>query len=231
MKTYAYAATVFAAAASAHSWLGCTDHDNSEIRGWMEGNSTFTPPVIIDPIMPWFSYLCKGWPRAKQNPGDWIAESSNYAWNLAANKWNGDNNACHPSQRGPNYEGNAPMAVSRPGGTIRLQYGGNGHSRGGNMPNGDPGVVAVYWKGEPEKEIVDTSEFIDQNKLAEAGFSADSFAYPPGVTKPEEGLVDKGNWMTVKLPDAIIPGRHMMVWVWSYGGAPQWSTCFDVQVQ
>jgi hypothetical protein len=25
-------------------------------------------------------------------------------------------------------------------------------------------------------------------------------------------------------------GRHMMVWVWYYNDAPQWSTCFDVMV-
>lgn len=25
-------------------------------------------------------------------------------------------------------------------------------------------------------------------------------------------------------------GRHMMVWVWYYNDAPQWSTCFDVMI-
>jgi hypothetical protein len=26
-------------------------------------------------------------------------------------------------------------------------------------------------------------------------------------------------------------GRHMMVWVWEYGGQPRWSTCFDVMIE
>jgi hypothetical protein len=195
---YAYAANLFAAAASAHSWLGCTDHDNTEILKWMEGNSTLTPPVTIDPLMPWFSNFCKGWPRAKSNPGDWIAESSNYVWNIPANSFNGDTHACHPNQRGPNYEGNAPMATATPGGSLRLMFGGNGHARGSNV-GGDPGVVTVYWKGEPEAEIIDISEFTEENKLQEGGFSAESFAYPAGAMSPTEGLQDKGNWQTIKL--------------------------------
>jgi hypothetical protein len=31
-------------------------------------------------------------------------------------------------------------------------------------------------------------------------------------------------------PKTMAAGRHMMVWVWYYNGAPQWSTCFDVMV-
>jgi hypothetical protein len=97
---------------------------------------------------------------------------------------------------------------------------------------GDAGTVAVYWKGKPETEITDISEFTSANLLQTAGFAADSFSYPadPKVISPIDGLVDKGNWMELKLPADMAPGRHMMVWVWSYTGAPQWSTCFDVQV-
>jgi hypothetical protein len=50
MKFHIGATTAFAATAAAHSWLGCTDHDNTEILKWMEGNSTLTPPVQIDPL-------------------------------------------------------------------------------------------------------------------------------------------------------------------------------------
>jgi hypothetical protein len=43
---------------------------------------------------------CKGWPRNKNNPGNWIDESSNYIWNIGAQSWNGgsyhppDTHAC-----------------------------------------------------------------------------------------------------------------------------------------
>jgi hypothetical protein len=199
---YSYTLSALAAIAStatAHSWLGCVDHDNSRILPWMKGNATLAPPVLIDPLMPWFANFCHGWPRAKKNPGDWIDESTNYVWNIAANTWNGEMNACHPSQRGPNYEGNAPMATAKPGSTLRLMFGGNGHSRGNNMPNNDPGVVSVYWKGEPEAEITNVNEFNDQNRLQKNGFSEESFSYPKGVKSPTEGLIDKGNWQSLKL--------------------------------
>lgn len=163
--------------------------------------------------MPWFADLCHGWPRAKQNPGDWVDESTNYTWNLglAANK--DDTNACHPSQRTSSYHltpkdpklsfhsAPAPMATSHPGGEIKLMFGGNGHSRGDNVGgSGDPGRVSVYWKGEVEAEIVDVSEFIDEYKVQENGFADESFSWPldKSITKPPE-LRDKGNWMTLKL--------------------------------
>ena len=99
------------------------------------------------------------------------------------------------------------MTTAAPGDTIRLMFGGNGHSRGFNTggltnpnPNG-PGTVAVFWKGAPEKEITDTSEFTDANKLQENGFSDESFSYPadPSIKSPTQGLVDKGNWQSLKL--------------------------------
>jgi hypothetical protein len=36
--------------------------------------------------------------------------------------------------------------------------------------------------------------------------------------------------LIVHSPKDMAAGRHMMVWVWYYNDAPQWSTCFDVQV-
>lgn len=148
--------------------------------------------------MPAFASFCKGWPRNKNNPGDWIDESTNYVWNLAANKFNGDNNACRENQREPIYKDNAPMWKGKAGSTIRLMFGGNGHARGASV-GGDPGKVSVYWAGKPETEITSTKQFTDENRIARSGFSEESFAFPEGVTKPDEGLVDKGNWQSVKL--------------------------------
>ena len=200
MKTYTI--TLFAAAVSAHSWLSCTNHDNSQIRGWMERNSTMNPHRIVDPIMPEYAYLCKGWPRGKKIGGNWIEESTNYVWNLAANKHNGIKEACHPSQRvAPDYKNKAtpPIATVKPGGSIKLQFGGNGHTNGGNVPTipGEPkaGRVIVYWKGEPRKAIEKVDEFNDKNKLHSADFAGDSFSY-----KAKDGMfVDKGNWMNVPM--------------------------------
>lgn len=93
------------------------------------------------------------------------------------------------------------MATSTPGGELKLLFGGNGHSRGDNAGgNGDPGRVAVYWKREPEAETEYISEFTEENRLCEAGFSDESFAYPAdrSVTAPP-ALHDKGNWMTLRL--------------------------------
>jgi hypothetical protein len=245
MSSLMIAALIAAALPTAltHSWLECTNHDNSQMRSWMQGNSTLSPPVIIDPEMPWYAYQCSGWPRNKANPGNWIDESTNYVWNIAAESWNGgdyhpaDDHACPPNQRSPTYQANAPMASVAPGSSIRLRFGGNGHTRGYNV-GGSPGTVAVYWKGAPEQEITDISEFTAANKLQEAGFSDDCFSYPadPNIKTPQQGLVDKGNWMVLNLPKNMAPGRHMMAWVWTYNGtngqvAPQWSTCFDVMIQ
>jgi hypothetical protein len=235
---YSFAASFAAiSTVAAHSWLECTNHDNSEMVGWMKGNSTLSPPVIIDPAMPWYSQYCKGWPRYKQNPGNWIDESTNYVWNIAANSWNGgsfhpaDTHACPPNQRSPTYQDGAPMSTAAPGGMIRLRYGGNGHTRGFNV-GGTPGTVSVYTKGTPETEITDINEFTKDNELQTAAFDAQSFSYPadPNIKTPVEGLVDKGNWMDLNIPSDMAPGRHMMVWVWYYNNAPQWSTCFDVMV-
>jgi hypothetical protein len=212
----------------------------------MEGNSTLNPPVIIDPGMPWYQQFCHGYPRALQAGGNWIEESSNYVWNIAAESFNmgpskpSDTHACPPEQRTPTYLEGAPMKTAAAGDSIRLFFGGNGHTRGYNTggtvnPNPlGPGSVSVYWKGAPEQEITDISEFTPQNLLQSNGFSDESFSYPadPSIKSPEAGLVDKGNWQTLQLPANMAPGRHMMVWVWTYGGsnAPQWSTCFDVMI-
>ncbi|KAF2032782.1 hypothetical protein EK21DRAFT_109527 [Setomelanomma holmii] len=191
---------------AAHSWLSCTDHDNKNIIDWMKSNVTECVPVlpirpdcIVDPLMPWFAYLCKGWPRAKQNPGDWQDESSNYLWSINEATAKVDTHAYHPSQRTPTYftfasdpalphhTAPAAMATSTPGGTIKLMYGGNGYSRGANAGgNGDAGRVGF------------TPSFLMQ----ENGFSEEAIMFPDDdkVVTPNQGLVDKGNWMSLKLP-------------------------------
>jgi len=127
------------------------------------------------------------------------------------------------------------MTTAAPGDMIRLRFGGNGHTRGynvGGQPGPNSGTVAVYWKGKPETEITDISEFTPENALQSGGFSDGSFSYPadPNIKTPDQGLVDKGNWMELNLPKDMAPGRHMMVWVWTFSNAPQWSTCFDVMI-
>jgi hypothetical protein len=163
--------------------------------------------------MPWFADLCHGWPRAKQNPGDWIDETNFYLWDLLAQP-EGDTHACHPDQRTPTYHlsrsdpnlpfhhSPAPMASAYAGSSIKLMYGGNGHARGYNAGGkGNPGRVGVYWAGAPEKEIVYLQDLNQNTLLQENGFSDESFAYPAdqNVWTPSQGLVDKGNWMTLRL--------------------------------
>jgi hypothetical protein len=133
------------------------------------------------------------------------------------------------------------MKTAAPGDSIKLYFGGNGHTRGSNAggtSNPNPlgaGSVSVYWKGAPEQEITDISEFTSANLLQTNGFSEESFSYPadPNIKTPDQGLVDKGNWQTLKLPSNMAAGRHMFVWVWTYAGSsdPQWSTCFDVTIE
>jgi hypothetical protein len=196
--------------------------------------------------MPWFASLCRGWPRSKSNPGDWVDESTNYLWDISAAKASGDTHACSPAQRGPTYfltapnatlpyqKDAAPTATASAGGSIRLMFGGNGHSRGSNAGGkGNPGKVGIYWAGEKEKELVDVSELTNETLVQEGGFSDESFAFPADeeIWKPDQGLFDKGNWMTLKLPECMEKGRHMMVWMWSFGGQQRFSTCFDVMIQ
>ncbi|KZM24298.1 hypothetical protein ST47_g4576 [Ascochyta rabiei] len=226
------------AVASAHSWLGCTDQDNRQILEWMKGNATEykgAGDLFVDTFAPGLAVFCKGWPRAKHNPGNWIDESSNYLWDIAAQSAKGDTHACHPSQRTSTYftSENAGMATTTPGGSIKLMFGGNGHSRGANVDGGDPGTVAVYWKGGKEKEIEDIKELNEENRLKQIGFAEEAFVWPEdkNVKAPSEGMLDKGNWMTVEMPKDMEKGRHMFVWAWEYGGKPRWSTCFDVMIE
>jgi hypothetical protein len=60
----------------------------------------------------------------------------------------------------PVHNAPAPMATAHAGGSIKLMFGGNGHSRGnfGGVNTGDPGKVSVYWAGQKEREIVDVKE-------------------------------------------------------------------------
>lgn len=179
---------------------------------------------------------CKGWPRAKHNPGNWIDESSSYVWDMQLQSSNGDTHACHPSQRGPTYftSEHANMAESVAGGQIKLMFGGNGHSRGANVDgSGEAGTVAVYWKGGQEREIEYIEELTSANLLKRIGFAQEAFIWPEAerVSQPSQGMLDKGNWMTVNMPETMEQGRHMFVWVWEYGGKPRWSTCFDVMIR
>jgi hypothetical protein len=82
-------------------------------------------------------------------------------------------------------------------------FGGNGHSRGAPFATetGDPGRVSVYWAGEKEKELVDIKDLNGDTLVQENGFSEESFAYPADMNMktPDKGLVEKGNWMTLRL--------------------------------
>jgi hypothetical protein len=239
------------ALASTHSWLHCTSHNNTNVLEWMKSNATaHASDHVIDPLMPWFADLCHGWPRAKQNPGDWVGETKNYAWDLQAAANSGDIHACHPTQRnatyylessvaGLNYHYNpALMATATPGSSVRLMFGGNGHSRGAPLAiaSGNPGIVAVYWAGEPETEIADVNDLTANNLVQEDGFNDEndeSFSFPTdmNVRTPSQGLVDKGNWQTLRLPECMKNGRHMMVWVWRIEGMDRFSTCFDTAIE
>jgi hypothetical protein len=197
--------------------------------------------------MPSFAHLCNGWPRAKQNPGDWVDETIHYLYDIQGAINSGDTHACHPNQRTPTYYTSppypaglahqlnpAPMATAAAGSSLRLMFGGNGHSRGAPMDKtGDPGKVSVYWAGEKEREIVDVKEFTPEYLVQENGFSDESFAFPAdmNIKSSGQGLIDKGNWMTLRLPECMKKGRHMMVWVWSFQGMDRFSTCFDVMVE
>ena len=43
--------------------------------------------------------------------------------------------------------------------------------------------------------------------------------------------VKSENANTVGRPECMEKGRHMMVWVWSFGGKARFSTCFDVMIK
>jgi hypothetical protein len=60
----------------------------------------------------------------------------------------------------PHHDAPAPMATAHAGSSIKLMFGGNGHSRGnfGGVNTGDPGKASLYWAGETEKEIADVKE-------------------------------------------------------------------------
>ena len=94
------------------------------------------------------------------------------------------------------------MATAAAGSSIKLMFGGNGHSRGFRVSdNGDSGRVVVYWGGSAEKELVDLKDLNDDTLAQENGLSEESFAYPAdmNVKTPDKGLVDQGDWMTLRL--------------------------------
>jgi hypothetical protein len=133
------------AAPSAHSWLGCTSHDNNDVLEWVISNTTvFGKDHIVDPLTPWFADLCHGWPRAKQNPGDWVDESSNYIWHISKTLSSSppDKHVCHPDQRSPTKYLTAPdpslahqsnpasMATASAGSSTKLIFGSSGDAGG-----------------------------------------------------------------------------------------------------
>jgi hypothetical protein len=126
------------------------------------------------------------------------------------------------------------MATAKPGSNITLLFGGNGHSRGdfGGQRTGDAGTVSVYWGGVPAKELLHVEDLNQHTLVQRNGFSEESFSWPEdkSVVSPPQ-LKDKGNWQTVVLPDSMTDGRHMMVWVWEFGGKTRFSTCFDVMIE
>ncbi|KAK3380674.1 hypothetical protein B0T24DRAFT_591127 [Lasiosphaeria ovina] len=236
LSLFTYLSLSVAGFAAAHSWIECTDHDKAGALKKMEDQAK-TDPKGLTPFDPTVHpELCKAWPRAKENPGDWAVEGRTIAWNIDAAVFLKDRSACSPPQREFKPQGpNTPLATAKPGGSIVLRFGGNGHSRGNgtgeNGLHGDPGTVEVFWAGKKETEIKTIDELTDKTSIAKAGFSDESFALPadPNVKDPP-GLQDKGNWMTVKMPANMEPGRHMLVWLWSFRNKPQWSSCFDVMI-
>ncbi|KAK0723496.1 hypothetical protein B0T26DRAFT_675060 [Lasiosphaeria miniovina] len=235
LSVFTYLSLSVAGFAAAHSWVECVDFDKAPQIKLMEEGAKKNPVDPADPVF--HPEFCKGWPRAKDNPGNWQVEGTTIAWNINAAVFLNDRSACSPPQREFKPQGpNTPIATAKAGGTITLRYGGNGHSRGkGANGNGDPGNVQVFWAGKKETELKTLDDLTDKTRIAKAGFSDESFALPAdkSVVDPDFGLIDKGNWMTVTLPANMEPGRHMLVWLWSFknetvSNAPQWSSCFDV---
>lgn len=191
---------------------------------------------------------CIGHPRNKIYDGNWINESSWYMWDLngAANT---DNLACRPLQASPVYPANVPMTTAKPGDSLRMRFWGNGHTRWdiGSPNHRDPGLVRVYWAGQKEVELTYKDNLTEANWFpgAQANFSADT------ITQISDGhMNEKGNYMTLNIPDDIENGRHMMVWVWAWSEGlevndadfdpdtdynKEWtnsySTCFDIQIE
>lgn len=224
VKNSFFTAVYAAALVSAHSWLECVKV--TEVGG---NAASWANVYNAMPI------TCDGHPRNKVNNGDWIAESTNYMWDLNQHGREAAP-ACNPAQT-LNYPGNTQMATARPGDTLKMRHWGNGHSEwANNKPNPrDPGLVRVYWAGEKEHEIKMASELTDDWKIAEANFTADAIIVNDPTTP--NGRNERANFFNVKLPDNMETGRHMMVWAWAYakddfngGWKNTYTTCFDVNI-
>lgn len=193
---------------------------------------------------------CNGYPRNKVHNGDWISESSNYAYGLSTEY------ACRDNQRSATYPSGVPMTTAKPGQTLRLRHWGNGHSRWdcGSPNHKDPGVVRIYWAGKKETEIIYKTNLTEQLWIpgAQSNFSADAVVeVQPGATTTA-GMNEKADWMDFTLPEKIENGRHMMVWGWAWDPSlttdssgtihpvdPNvydteldlaWTTCFDIEI-
>lgn len=184
---------------------------------------------------------CKGFPRNKVWNGDWIAESSNYAYGFSTEF------ACRDNQRQPGQVApNAPMATASPGDKLTLRFWGNGHSRWdiGSPNHRDPGLVRIFWAGKPETEIVYAKDLTEKYWIpgAQGNFSTDAVTEING-----NNMNEKANYYEFQLPEKIQNGRHMMVWSWAWKpamtegehGNPNvydaswdnaWGTCFDIQI-
>lgn len=232
MKFLSFAAmAMMASGAVAHSWLECVD---TVVKN--KDAAKKNPSLTVD-------QTCKGFPRNKVNNGDWISESSNYAYGFSTEY------ACREGQRQPGQTASgAPMATATPGQKLLMRYWGNGHSRWdiGSPNHRDPGLVRLYWAGKKETEIEKLADLTEKYWVpgTQQNFSADA------VTELTDGnthMNEKANYMTFTVPEKIENGRHMMVWGWAWkaglNDAPAkaddynahwdlaWGTCFDLVIK
>ncbi|KAF8465361.1 hypothetical protein BDZ91DRAFT_236375 [Kalaharituber pfeilii] len=220
-----FAAGLFLSTTTGHSWLECTKDEVIEYD-----------KIKADPSQQ-LKVVCHGFPRNKVNNGDWIAESSNYLWDLASERATnepGGRRACHPGQRTAIYVDKAPIAKVKAGETLRLRFWGNGHTSYayGRPLHQDPGLVRVYHIPSGDGNIL-ASELTVDKLMSEGNFSADA------VSRPKEGNLpdDKANWMSLTIPPNFGSGRKMFVWAWAPikddfqgGWRNRYTTCFDFDI-
>lgn len=231
-------ALTLVATASAHSWAECI---NTEVSN--KAAAQADPSLTVE-------QTCHGYPRNKLWNGDWIAESSNYAYGLSTDY------ACRDNQRTATYPSSAPMASATPGQELLVRYWGNGHSRMdiGSPIDRNPGVVRIYWTGKKETEITYKKDLTEKYWIpgAQSNFSADAVIEVQSGATSVGGMDEKANWMKFTVPEKIENGRHMMVWAWAWNPSltdkdgvvhpltdvnvydteldNAWTTCFDIQI-
>jgi len=230
----ATAAAMLAGSAYAHSWLECVDTKVSNYDA-----------VKADPTLD-VEQTCNGYPRNKIYNGDWLSESSNYAYNFA------EGTACSSLQSSSTYDSSAPpRATATPGQNLLLRFWGNGHSRWdiGSPNHRDPGLVRIYWAGKKDTEIEKSTDLNEGTwiKGRQANFSGD--AVTELTATANLGMQEKANWMEFELPTDIENGNHVFVWAWAWkeglladdlydwtadvyddSWTLAWGTCFDVEI-